>query len=311
MVQQIKMSTVPVMQNLKSFLFGGASAVDNPDIITSIEMVVNRAPITKWLADTDIHNQFLEQYTKWILDTKRNKITGLDEFDIAVFSQGTSESFDKFYLKNSTRRFRCFRGEYMYHAASWRNYFSNNWCYLDQDDIQPNDAVIISLPFSDTGNKHVDMDRVLERCTQLGVPVLVDCAFFGICQNIDFDFSWPCITDITFSLSKTMPISHARIGMRLTKIDDDDSLLVHHKTQYINRLSCGIGIEMLKLYSADYNCERWESVQQNFCQQLDILPSSTVVFGLDQNKYTQYNRGGPTNRLCFAKYMYTGKLPND
>lgn len=304
------MTTVTVMQNLKSLSYGGAGAVDDPIIVNKIQDVINRAPIAEWLNDLLIHERFLESYISWIHTTKQNTIKGLDQFSVSAFSQGTSESFDKFYLKNNSRRFRCFRGEYMYHAASWRNYFPSRWAYIDVNDIEANDAVVISLPFSDTGNKHVKMDEVLDACTKLGVPVLVDCAFFGICQNIDFDFSWPCITDITFSLSKTIPIAHSRIGMRLSRIDDDDSLLVHHKTKYVNRLSCGIGLELLKIYSPDYNCRRWSTKQQDFCQQLNITPSSTVIFGIDDNLYPQYNRGGPTNRLCVGKY-FNGNLPNE
>ena len=64
-------------------------------------------------------------------------------------------------------------------------------------------------------------------------------------------------------------------------------------------------------YSADYNCKRWAPQQQDFCRQLGVDPSNTVIFGLGGDNYSEYNRGGDTNRLCFARYLHEGTLPND
>jgi hypothetical protein len=292
-------------------VFGGAGAIIDPEIKQQIHDIICSAPSQDWLDDLSIHKIFLDQYTKWILGTRKNVIRGLDQYTVKAFSQGTTESFDKFYLKHHRRRFRCFRGEYMYHTATWKNIFSMQWKHIEDDPIDKNDAVVISLPFSDTGDCHNDMKRVLEQCCELDVPVLIDCAFFGICQNLEFDFTWPCITDITFSLSKTLPVAHARIGMRVSRVDDDDSLLVHQKIGYINRLACGLGIELLNRWGPDYNCEKWTNVQHQFCKRLNIMPSKSVVFGLGGDDFSKYNRGGATNRLCFSKYLYSGTLPHD
>ena len=198
----------------------------------------------------------------------------------------------------------------MYHGASWKMYFPN-WCYLNDHDLNSNDAVVISLPFSDTGNVHVDTQTILDRCTELGIPVLIDCAFVGICANIDFDFDQPCITDIVFSLSKTFPVANLRIGMRLTRIDDDDSLLVHKKTNYTNRLGAAVGLDLIQEFSVDYTHERWHKQQLNFCTQLGIIPSKSVIFGLGDHLYQQYNRGNLTNRMCMSRYLKYGELPSD
>jgi hypothetical protein len=69
--------------------------------------------------------------------------------------------------------------------------------------IQTNDAVVISLPFSDYGKEHPKMREILDECERWEVPVLIDCAYYVIARDINFDFSkYSCIEDITFSLSK-------------------------------------------------------------------------------------------------------------
>lgn len=298
------------MKNLKSMPYGGAKSVVNPEIELELQKILNDINIIDFNKDREVNESFLYFYQQWIKNSQLNTFAGLDEYKLACFSNGTSESFDKFYLKNNNKRFRIFRGEYMYHPASWKTYFPN-WCYLEDDDLHSNDAVVISFPFSDTGDKHVDMDQLLDQCDKLGIPVLIDCAFFGICGGIDFDFSHECITDITFSLSKTLPVANMRIGMRLSKTDDDDSLFVHHKTSYTNRIAAGIGSVLLEHYSADYNYNRYRSSQISLCNQLEINPSSTVIFGISTDKFSEYNRGGPSSRLCLADYLYVGELPND
>ena len=59
----------------------------------------------------------------------------------------------------------------------WRNHFKN-WKYINNLDIKKNDAVVISLPFSDTGSKHQDMEKLIDLCDRLNVPVLIDCCYF-------------------------------------------------------------------------------------------------------------------------------------
>jgi histidinol-phosphate/aromatic aminotransferase/cobyric acid decarboxylase-like protein len=246
---------------------------------------------------------------QWIKAGTLNTIQGIDNFPIAAFSAGTTEAFDKFYLKNRGRRIRYFRGEYMYHQIAGREYFEQAE-YIEDSDLELNDVVVISLPFADTGGEHPDMQSMLSQCERLNIPVLVDCAYFGICAGILFDFNYSCITDITFSLSKSFPVPHLRIGMRLTRTDDDDALLVSNKTQYINRISAAVGLKVLNKYNADSIYKRYVKTQNLFCADLGVNPSPCVIFGIDlSNSYPQYNRGARSNRLCFAKYLDFKQLP--
>jgi hypothetical protein len=288
------------LPSLKHLEFGGAKAVPDPALITLIQDLMQQGSVYRWLTEEDIHLKFVDKYREWISHTELNEIQGLSCYPISAASNGTSESFDKFYLKNHRRRFRCFRGEYMYHAASWKNYFPN-WRWIDDADIDAQDAVIISYPFSDTGDQHPDMDSTLDQCDRLGVPVLIDCAFFGACAGLCFDFDRECITDIVFSLSKTVPVAHARIGIRFTKTDDDDSLLIHHKTGYLNRMGLGLGLSIMEKISPDQCFRKFADRQRSVCEQLEVEASPTVFLGIDRaGSWKQYNRGTSSNRLCIA-----------
>lgn len=280
--------------------FGHAVAVPDPDVEKYIDSLSINALVVS--NDKSISTEFIQNYREWVSSSKLNTFKGLESFKYACFSNGTTEAFEKFYHKNSNRRFRCFKGEYLYHKLAWRN--THSWAWLDDESLDSNDAVVISLPFSNTGNKHINHDVVLKECEALNVPVLIDCAYLGICSNIDFDFSYKCITDITFSLSKTFPVAHARIGMRLTREDDDDILFVTNKSDYINRISCYLGNAIINKFTPDYIPNKYRDKQIEICNKLSIQPSNTVLFGnAELDRYTEYNRGGSTNRLGLHNFF--------
>lgn len=267
------------------------------------------------LEDPKILDKYKDTYVNWISSTQNNKVSGLDLFEEIDFCQATSEAFDKFYIENYNRKFKCFRGEYLYHQISWKG-AGRDWGYIDEvhntANLEENDAIVFSFPFSDTGNKHPLVTKeFLDRCLELKIPVMIDCAYFGICQNLDFDFTHPAIRDVAFSLSKSFPVRHLRIGLRMSKTEKGDGLTAYNNTQYLNKLSCKIGIDFMERYSPDHPVNTYKDVQQKFCQKFDLTPSSTVIFGIDEkSKYPKYNRGYyNSSRICFSKYLKIGNIP--
>lgn len=257
---------------------------------------------------------YCSQYRDWILSSRLNTVSGLETLPVAAFSQGTTEAFDNFYIRHHSRRFRVFRGEYIYHKRIWQRHYEDQWAFIDDDALKPNDAVIVSWPFADTGNRHDQFNQeFLDKCYQLGVPVLIDAAFFGVCANQHYDFSHPAIEEVVFSLSKSFPVNALRIGIRFAREDFEDGMQIYHSTQYVNKLSAAVGAKLMAARDPDTTVAKWRAKQLEFCNQMDLEPSDTVLFGIDtKHKYDHYNRGSVhTNRLCFSRYYETGSLIAD
>ena len=141
--------------------------------------------------------------------------------------------------------------------------------------------------------------------------MLLDCAYLGVCSGIDFNLDRECITDVTFSLSKTLYCAHARIGMRLTKEDDDDPLFVTNKAGYINRVSAYIGLQLLNSFSPDYIYDNYRAKQERCCEILDVEPSNCILFGIGDSRWNEYNRDRETNRLSLHKYLSNDNLEDE
>lgn len=308
--------TQPLQLNLKGLPYAPAECVREQTQIDAVNTATINA--LQHLNDLSILQKFLDTYRNWINSSKINTVLGLDTFPYAEFIQGTSEGFDKFYTRHRTLRFRCFRGEYMYHRLCWESAWPTQWRYIDEDQndfgLSSGDAVIVSFPFADLGNPHPKFNtHFLDICYERDIPVLVDSAFFGITGNLTFDYTHPAIEQVCFSLSKTFPVNLHRIGMRLSRKLANDGVTIYNNSQYINKFGAAIGLEMLNTKGPDDTFIKWRSRQIEFCTQMNVTPSNTVIFGIDyHHNYDHYNRGmTDSNRLCFSLYYESGKLIAD
>lgn len=275
-------------------------AINDPKVLQFTDNLFRKKLINNILNDKQITSKFLNTYEKWLQSSKLNKLKNLKKFKFKCLSTGSSQVFDFFYMKHKNRRFRAFKGEYAYHYVSWRNNFKK-WKFIsDELDIKKNDAVIISLPFSDTGSKHDLMEKLIKKCDALNVPVLVDCCYYSMCKGINFDFNHKSIQEISFSLSKAFPISRARIGMRLSKVDDDDPLFFINKIDLCNRISAFIGLAIIKKFDFDYIFKKYYKKQLSYCRKMKLIPSSVVCLATGDEKWSMYNRGNKRNRLCLS-----------
>lgn len=251
--------------------------------------------------NTDCSKEYEEVYRTWITNTKNNTVNGLDLFENSVFSHGTTESFDKFYTRHRNRTVRVLAGEYAYHR------YAVNCSVGTIDDITVNDCVIVSVPFADSGTIHL-YHTLMQRCTELSVPVLVDCCWFGMCSGFDFDFTYPCIEDVVFSLSKTFPVNKLRIGCRFSK-SYIDGLTVYKEHEYTNFYLQHIALDLFAHFDSDYMYNKYRDSQLELCKQLAVTPSPVVSLAWGEGeKWSYLNRGGPFNRLClsdaFSEYKY-------
>ena len=284
----------------KHLPYGGARAINNHVVTEFINYTLTQdfQELTK---QPDIVDKFLERYTDWLSSSELNNLTGFDKFPNRTYANGTTEVFDKWYLRQGNRRLRIFRGEYMYHYATFRN-LEMTFKWLEDEPLHENDQVIISLPFADSGNIRHETESVLNTAALLNVPVLIDAAYLGLTHELDFNFDHPAIDTIAVSLSKSFPVANLRIGMRLMRSDFDDGLDIYHKTGYQNRWGAALGHELIKNYGIDYNPACYEHWQRFKCNEMNIQQSKTILFGLGGTEYKQYNRGGLYNRLFLGEF---------
>ena len=283
-------------------LLKNAIPIKNPEVLSFIQKTDSNNFFFKYTQDLKIKDKFLNQYFKWIQTSKLNKITGLSKFNKLSYVHGTSQSFDFFTAEHPTRRFRCFKGDFFYHILSWRNNYK--FSFLDKGKIQKNDAVIISVPFSDNGYIHPGTIDILEQCDKLDVPVMLDFAYYNLVRDLKFSLNHSSIKAVTFSLSKGyFPLDRFRIGLRCKKEFTDDPVDFFNSVDMVNKPGVAIGLKIINKFSPDYNQKKYGEKQIEVCEKFGLEPSKCVIFGLGDEKYSKFNRGSYSNRVCISNLL--------
>jgi hypothetical protein len=248
---------------------------------------------------------YTELWRNWLTSNKLKTIIGLDEFKYADYTCGTSQTFDHFVIKHASKEIAVLRGDFQYHACISR---PNQFTYID-DTVHSGQALIISLPFSDFGNEHPKFKSILDQCNQLGIPVCLDLAYWGIAKNMHIDLTqYPCITEITSSLSKPFyTLENHRIGVRFSREYQNDGISMINEVKMQNTFSMSLGVHFMEKYSADWAWEELSNQYQNICIQNNLTTTDTLIFALgDQERHTDFNRGIVGNfRVCISELFKT------
>ena len=283
--------------------FRGGRAVPDLEVVKFYKEL----DISSTILTDDISIDFTNNFDRYIHSSKLNNIKGLDKYEHKSFVAGTSQAFDSFWMRHHNKRFRCFKGEFFYHKANWKKF--HKWCYLEDDRIMTNDAVVISFPFSDFCKEHPKMRKILDECERWEVPVLIDCAYYVIARDLNFDFSeYTYIEDVTFSLSKGFyNANRLRAGIRFSRKFKDDNIDIMNEWGQINHLGAYVGTKLLEKFPPDYAMNKFREKQLEYCEENDLVPTDCVQFAYGNSQkteigdyYKDLNRGTEVNRLCIA-----------
>jgi hypothetical protein len=243
--------------------------------------------------------QYLSAWRNW-MQSGSIQFSGFEQYQHAAFCHGTVQAFDHFFIKHHSRRMRFFRGEFMYHQVCLRN--SVPWCFVEDDKLDKNDAVVVSCPFSDLGDIHPDLPSLLETCDKLNIPVLIDMAYACISKDMHIDLDHPCIETVTTSLSKAFDgAQFLRAGIRWQKQDLDDGIDFFNKNFQVSTNSLALALDYMQKFGYDNNWMIYGDIYEQIIAELDIAPTKCILFGLGDTRFQQYNRGSRWNRVCIAK----------
>ena len=280
--------------------FGGAYSVYDVETVEYKNNIIKDLSWQKRNPD-DIRKEFLNTYMEWMPST--HNLIGIEKYTHACFTQGTTESFAQFYIRYRNKKLRLAEGEYFYHQMMHGLWY-DNFAWLSEEEIKQGDVVLISVPFSDTGDVPSYLENLLNACDEKNVPVMIDLAYINIAKGLTINLEHPCIEYVVSSLSKIFPVEHHRIGIRLQRKMFEDQLYVVNENNYnyINLMSAHLGAKMMKEFSANYIYDKYRDAQDYYCSNYKVEVSPCVYFGIDKlNQYPTYNRGNDTNRLCFSR----------
>ena len=150
-----------IMKNLKGEPYGGAWPIEDSNVLDCIN---NFLYGKKYIELNTINTQtYLERFFEFICGSN-NDLHGIGDYTSKAFSLGTTNAFDSFFIKHSKKRLVSFSGEYVYHGIVQRTIDGSTNTLTDSDQLKKGDALVISVPFADTGDEHEQLEDVLIAC---------------------------------------------------------------------------------------------------------------------------------------------------
>lgn len=251
------------------------------------DMILNGAtPITSQEYDLPAFVNFKEKFNRWIHSSKQI-VKGLPNNSYIV--SGLTDAFNQTY--GLYHKVGVFPGEYGYHKLIVGDRVTT--------DLNEADIIIVSHPFSADGMCSHDKLKIADSYNK---PIFVDCAFFGLCHGINFDFTqYKNIHSVGFSLSKTFGTGWRRVGLLYTI--DRYPVTVYSEWNYHLISSAEIHYNLIDTMTPDDMTYKYIDTQLSICKYLNVSPSNTIIFGLDySDRYNKFKRGN-VNRLCLSTIM--------
>lgn len=281
-----------------NYLIRPANSIQHPPFRTHFIGHSMFDKIFKMEQPIDVQDEFLDEYPKWISSSKLNSFTGLEKLPNRYISIGVTQAIDDFILFCFKRnlKLKMFKGEYPYaRESSQVDWVNEN---IDNYPLERGDAVIISCPFSATGDKHPKWNWLMDTCDNLEIPVFVDCAFFGTCRDITVDFSNQCIDTVAFSPTKGLNCGNFRTGIAFTKRSGKDCTLDilchwHHGVH----MHTALALELMKNFNPDTIPTVYTDIQKQICDHYKLIPSKTMHLALGGEGWEHFTRDGVCNRI--------------
>ena len=272
--------------------------IQDPVIVETLfrtlkEITAHDVDIETW--DAKIH---CNEFYNWIQNQDTVSILGLDEFSNRALCAGTSAAIENFIARNHQRRLRFSQTEFVLSKIVCRN-LNIPFEYIEDSELQSGDALVLSLPFSGNGSTYPDTDKILQTCTELDIPVLIDAAYIGIANFITIDLRHKCITDFTTSLSKPFH-TMLRHGIRFTRSYYDDNIQSSSDMGIVSRINVAIANRLMQTFDKDYIINMYTNKNRQVCRELGLVPTNTITLALgDREKHAQFIRGKYV-RVCIT-----------
>ena len=241
--------------------------------IEQLQQDVLNGKLDKDITD-NVYTNFKKEMTDWVLQSKLNTITGLDNFNRVDLVNGCTQFIDTVYMNGPVQ---VIAGDYRYHARL------GNW-YTYPGFLNEGKQLIIAWPFPSTGDTHNNMREILDEATDKGISVHVDGAWFTCCRGINFDISHPAIKSVAISLSKGLGLGWNRVGLRWTKEHNSDAITIMNDFNMNLRAPAMIGLHFLRNLKADYLWNTYGDIYHKICKDFLLTPTKSIYLALQNNQ---------------------------
>lgn len=239
------------------------------------DSTINKLYATVFTDQSVVHNNnliddFKTEFLKYITGHTLSTYTGLSSFNNSDICFGCTQFIDDIYQRVGSNNVMIFENDYKYH---WR--LNNNINYTTLDTLDPNKELIIAMPFPAYGDVHPQMNSILDKCSELMIPVHLDGAWISCSKNIVFNFSHPAISSVAISLSKG-GLGADRIGIRYSRNRPAGAISLMNDFNMTSKSLLHLGIKYMQEVGPEYFWKKYENKYNKVCHDFNLTPTNAV-----------------------------------
>ena len=213
--------------------------------------------------------QFIEQADKWFLDTKINKLQGIEKFKNKDIIIGCTQFIENLCLKYKWN-IQVLPEDYAYYSVMGKQ-------PTQVGSLVPNVPLITSVPNWKYGHRP-QWNEILEECKNKNIDIHLDCAWLPVARDIELNFDHPNIKSIGMSISKIIG-SWNRIGLRYSKQKSVDSIALYNAKGKYNDALISAGSYIMQNLDRDYVWNTYKKQYEEVCKEYNLEETNFINVG--------------------------------
>lgn len=216
----------------------------------------------------DLDSIFKETFVNWLNSHQYSTFTGLESFPRQDIINGCTQFIDDLYQRCGT--LQTFENDYKYHFR-----LNPDIKYATLETLDPTKELLISMPFPFYGDVHPDMEKILDKCYTLGIPVHIDGAWISCIRDIEFNFDHPAIQTIGISLSKG-GLGGNRIGLRFARKTPSGAVTIMNDFNMNSQALVSMGIKFMNDVGPEYFWKIYGTAYQQVITDFNLTPTKAI-----------------------------------
>jgi hypothetical protein len=227
----------------------------------------------------DLLDDFIFKINDYVFNNDINKLSGNEAFGYRDICIGCTQYIDDLYQTYGYNNIMTLEKDYKYH---WR--LNNQIKYYNLDTLEPGKQLLISMPFPYYGDKHEDMDKLLDRCYELNIPVHIDSAWITVSKNIEFNYNHLAIQSFAISLSKGLALGSHRIGVRWARSKMEGPISIMNEFNMNCKSLVLIGLQYMNQFEPGYLWKKYEKHYNKIINDFSLQPTKALHLARRNNE---------------------------
>ena len=213
--------------------------------------------------------EFIPRADEWFKSSRRNNISGWDNFPFKDVIMGCTHYIESFFIKYGIDGFQILEDEYAYYRLMGKH-------GVKLGNLEPGKPLVVSFPNFKYIDDRPGWEDLFKECEAKNIDLHLDMAWRTTARDVNIDLGHPNIKSFAMSLSK-YSLHWNRVGLRWSKQRGMDSITIfNHYYGDVNSGVTSCGNFMVENIPRDYGWDTYGDKHKKICQDQELISTKMI-----------------------------------